>query len=63
MPDLLLRHTYSVVGGDLATPIREFQDSSGVTWLEAIFVRGHEETLERHTKPALQSIVLQEVRR
>jgi hypothetical protein len=60
--DLLLRRTYSVAGGQLATPIREFQDAAGVTWFETIFVNGHEETLERHSKPALLSLILQEVR-
>ena len=61
-PDVLLNHTYSVIGGDTATPIREFQDTAGTTWLEAIFARGHEETLERHPKPAFRSLVLQERR-
>ena len=60
--DVLLKRTFSVVGGELATPIREFQDASGATWLETIFVKGHAETLERHPKPAFLSLVLQEIR-
>ena len=62
-PDVLLTRTYSVVGGDLATPICEFQDAAGVTWLEAIFVHGQEETLERQPKSTFQTLVLQEVLR
>ena len=60
--DAHLRRTYSVVGGHLATPVREFQDAAGVTWFETIFVNGHEETLERYSKPAFLNLILQEVR-
>ena len=62
LSDVSLKCTYAVVGGETATPIREFQDKAGVVWLEAIFVSGHTETLERHTKPAFLNLVLQEVR-
>jgi hypothetical protein len=50
-----------MVGGELATPIREFLDDGGTAWLEAIFVSGHTQTLERYPKRAFLSLVLQEV--
>ena len=62
-PDVSLKRTYSVLGGDLATPVREFRDGSGIAWYESIFVNGHGETLERQTKEAFRALVLQEVRR
>ena len=61
MPDVHLQRTYSIVGGELATPIREFQDAAGTTWLETIFIKGHEQTLERHPKPDFLRWVLQEL--
>ena len=63
LPNVLLQRTYSIVGGELATPIREFQDASGTTWLEAIFVNGQHETLERQPKTTFRNLILQEVRR
>jgi hypothetical protein len=47
--EVRLQHTYSVAGGELATPIREFEDAAGAPWLESIFANGHAETIERGT--------------
>jgi hypothetical protein len=59
--EVRLQHTYSVAGGELATPIREFEDAAGTPWLESIFANGHAKTIERHSKCAFLSMVLQEV--
>ncbi len=61
LSNISLKTTYAMVGGELATPIREFLDDGGTAWLEAIFVSGHTQTLERYPKRAFLSLVLQEV--
>ncbi len=61
LSNINLKTTYALVGGELATPIREFLDEGGTTWLEAIFVSGHTQTLERYPKRTFLNLVLQEV--
>jgi hypothetical protein len=59
--EIALRHTYAIVGGEVAIPLREFFDEGGSPWMEAIFVRGHAETVERHPTPEFLDLILQEV--
>jgi hypothetical protein len=56
-----LLHSYTMVGGEVAVPVREWTAEDGATRIEAVFTAGnadHTERTEQHSKKKFLEMIL-----